>query len=114
MNRNERRKLEREQSKSQKSIEIGVAQTLQQALQNAERGGAECVGFEGVFYIKVNGIWHQQDIVPELLKFPQYRKVYNEYRVKPDVGDLMARDILLVMFQSNLGNGGEYDISNQI
>ena len=114
MNRNERRQLERQQRKSEKSITVGVAQTLQQALHHAEANGMECVGFEGIFYVKIDGNWHMQDIISDLLQFPQYKKVYDEYRVKPDVGDLMAKDLLLVMFQTNLGNGGEYDISNQI
>ncbi len=100
--------------KQKKSIEINVAKTLQEALQHAEKNGLEHFGYEGVFYVKVNGNWTENDIIPELLQFPQYKKVYDEYRVKKDCGELMAKDLLLVMFSSNIGNGGEYDISNQI
>ena len=115
MNRNQKRRLEREQLKSQKTIEVSVATTLQEALQHAEMKGIEGFGYEGIFYIKVDNRWHEQNIVPELLQFPQYKKVYDEYRIKKDVGELMAKDLLLAMFTTtNIGNGGEYDISNQI
>jgi len=114
MNRNQKRRLEREQLKSKKTIEVSVATTLQEALQHAERNGLEHFGYEGVFYIKIGNRWQEHNIIPELLQFPQYKKVYDEYKVKKDCGEQMAKDLLLVMFTTNLGNNSEYDISNQI
>jgi hypothetical protein len=114
MNRNQKRRLEREQLKSKKTIEVSVATTLQEALQHAEINGIEGFGYEGMFYIKVDNRWHEQNVVPELLQFPQYKKVYDEFKNKKDIGELMAKDLLLAMFTTNIGNGGEYDISNQI
>jgi hypothetical protein len=114
MNRNERRRLERQQAKSEGSITVGVAQTLQEALQYAEKNGMEYVVFDGMFYVKVDGNWQMEDIISDLLQFPQYKKLYDEHLVKSDVSILMAKNLLLAVFQANLGNGGEYDISNQI
>lgn len=114
MNRSERRQLERQQRKSQKSIEVNVAHTLEQAIQHAEKSGVEFFGYDGIFYLKVLGKWTSNDIIPELLVFPQYRKIYEKYSKMPEVGEMMAKDLLITVFSTNFGNGSEYDIVSQI
>jgi hypothetical protein len=112
MNRNQKRRLEREQLKAEKSITIDLAETLQDALNLADNVGVPFTGYQGKFYIKVNDNWHEQDIINDLLQFPKYKEIYDEYRVKPNVGDIMAQDLLMIVFQSNLGEGNELDLSH--
>ena len=100
------------QSNKNGKITIAVAKTLQEALQHAEKNDMMQVGFEGMFYIKIgNGEWEMNDVIPDLLQFPQYKKLYLETKAKKECGEIMARDLLLVVMQANLGSRNEYDLS---
>jgi hypothetical protein len=95
-----------------KQITIGVAQTLEEALYLAEKRGMRQIGFEGVMYIKIaDNKWEMNDIVPELLQFPQYKKLYSQTISRKDVTEIMAKDVLMTVAISNLGSRNEYDLS---
>jgi hypothetical protein len=99
-------------TQKKKQIRISVAKTLDEALHHAERNGMIQVGYEGLLYHRIGpNKWEMTDIIPDLLQFPQYKKLYDEYRIKPDCGDLMAKDLLLAVVISNLTSGNEYDLS---
>lgn len=93
-----------------RTITVDVIDSLENAIIHADSVGSNNFAYEGIFYVKVNGVWTANDIVPELLRVPAYKKIYDEYKVKKDCGPKMVKDLLITIFTANLGEGNELDL----
>lgn len=121
MTRTERRQLERQHAKnshrkSKGKILIDVATTLAEAQISATMQGARSMQFENKVYLRdIDDTWTGYDVLPELFTLPSYRYIYNDVYSKAEVDtnterDDLAKQVMLMVFTTNLGNGSELDV----
>jgi hypothetical protein len=101
------------QNQSNKQIEVRIAQTLDEAIANAERNGRETIVFEGILYLKPQGDWIGLDFAQRLLDFPAYQEVYNTALLQSN-DTKIVKDVILAVWLSNQNTNTKYDIDMDI
>jgi hypothetical protein len=124
MTRTERRQLERQQAKLEKkskgTILIDVATTLDEALTKAKMSGLYSMQYDNKVYLRnIDDMWKEYDVLPELFTLPLYRDLYNSTYLEAEVDtnkerDDLAKQIMLMVFVSNLGTGSQLDVKQML
>lgn len=121
MTRKERRQSERQEVKNsrrenKKQILIDVATSLEDALTQSTARGLYSMQYDSKVYLRIEeDTWKEFDVLPELFTFPKWREIYAE--ILPlaqgdtyEERDYICKQVILTVFTTNLGNGGELDM----
>jgi hypothetical protein len=72
-----------------------------------------------VYLRNIDDMWKEYDVLPELFTLPLYRDLYNSTYFKAEVDtnkerDDLAKQIMLMVFVSNLGTGSQLDVKQML